>query len=339
MRIRHFRRGTIIFFCLTISIISLLFYRSRLLIALPFEDGAEDAIYPAHIVPQFPSPVPATQTPLIPKIIHQSWVNESIPKQWRAEQQAVKDLHLGWQYMLWTDEAAHDFIQRAYPQYLLLYDAYPHAIQRADALRYFVLHYYGGIYLDLDISTFRPLDPLLQFPAFACRTIPTGISNDALGARPGHPFFDHVINSLETYKKNWLSKYITVMYTTGPLFLSVMWVEYLTILKSKMGGLRKNKDNLTEMDAIKILMRDEDGGDSYGFFHNAQGGSWHGKDVQFIFWMGRHQVLVTVVGFVLGFAVTGMIWWTVRKVARFWEREKWWERETQIGSCEAEERV
>ena len=351
MNRRPFRRGTIVFLFLSILIISILFYRSRLLIVLPFEDGADDAIYPAQIIPQFPSPNLAVQQPLIPKIIHHGYANESIPRQLREGQQDVKDLHLGWKYMLWTEQTGRDFIQRAYPKYIDLYDSYPYTIQRVDVLRYFVLHYYGGIYLDLDISTFRPLDPLLQLPAFACRTTPTGISIDFLGSRPGHPFFEHVINSLETYNKNWICKYITVMYTTGPLFLSVMWVEYLTmlksdmvteylaILKSKMGGLRKNKGNLTDMDKFKVVMGSEDGGNSYGFFRKAQDGSWHGKDVQFIFWMGRHEMLVMVVGFVVGFAVTRITWWIIMKVARFWEKERWWEHKALAMSYEALEDV
>ena len=30
------------------------------------------------------------------------------------------------------------------------FDGYPYPIQRADAIRYFVLHHFGGIYIDLD---------------------------------------------------------------------------------------------------------------------------------------------------------------------------------------------
>ena len=37
-----------------------------------------------------------------------------------------------------------------YEWFLETWDAYPYNIERADAIRYFVLHHYGGIYLDLD---------------------------------------------------------------------------------------------------------------------------------------------------------------------------------------------
>lgn len=320
MKLRPFRRSTLVFLFVTVSIVTLLIYRSRLLFGLLLEDGSPDALDPSDIFPDISSPSGSARPQLIPKIIHQTWVNESIPIQWQAGQQAVKDLHSDWEYILWTDGVTHTFIETTYPEYLELFDSYPHAIQRADALRYFVLHHYGGIYLDLDISPFRALDPLLQFPAFACRTVPTGISNDVLGSRPGHPFFKLVINNLGSYKKNWVgSKYITVMYTTGPLFLSAIWVEYVDTLKRKIGIGQDKK--IQELDRVRVLVDNK--GDNYGFFNNMQGGSWHGRDMELIFWMGRHAIVVTLAGFVIGFTVTGLVWWVIRRVARFWERERW----------------
>jgi mannosyltransferase OCH1-like enzyme len=63
--------------------------------------------------------------------------------------------------------------------------------------------------------------------------------------------------------------------------------------------------------------------------NNAQGGSWHGKDMELIFWMGRHTIVVTLTGFVIGFTVAGLVWWILRRVARFWGRERW--REKTVG--------
>lgn len=55
-------------------------------------------------------------------------------------------------YKLWTDELALDFIKTHYPWFLPTYLGYKFDIQRADVIRYFVLHKYGGIYMDLDIG-------------------------------------------------------------------------------------------------------------------------------------------------------------------------------------------
>lgn len=189
-----------------------------------------------------------------------------------------------------------------YPWFLPTYDSYSYNIQRVDAMRYFVLVRYGGIYLDLDISTIRRLDPLLSYPAWSCRTLPTGISNDALGSIPNHPFFMHVINSLDTYNRYWLLPYITIMYTTGPLFLSVMWKEYLNYAHAPNESLHN------------LMVDEEHFGNSYGFFNNTDGGTWHGKDVEVILWMGRHWLAVTVLGFMIGFGVVGLLWLLIRKV-------------------------
>jgi mannosyltransferase OCH1-like enzyme len=69
--------------------------------------------------------------------------------------------------------------------------------------------------------------------------------------------------------------YITVIYSTGPLFLSVIWKEYLT-------GSRPMEEH------VRILVLDEYKGFKWSFFNIVKGSSWHGKDAQTIFWMGRH---------------------------------------------------
>ena len=94
-----------------------------------------------------------------------------------------------WEYKLWTDADADAFIEREYPEFLDTFRNYPYPIQRADAIRYFVLDHYGGVYIDLDDGCNRPLEPLLSYPAFVRKTVPTGVSNDVMGSVPHHPFF------------------------------------------------------------------------------------------------------------------------------------------------------
>src|SRR5208282_2934105 len=119
------------------------------------------------------------------------------------------------------------------------------------------LFYFGGTYLDLDISLYRRHDVLLIFPAFACLTTSTGISNDVLGSVPKHPFSLHVITSLERYHKNWVFPYITIMSSTGPLFLSMLWKEWLDAGRSEENG------------TVRVLVPDTTGG--YGFFLTLKG--------------------------------------------------------------------
>lgn len=158
-----------------------------------------------------------------------------------------------------------------------------------------MLAFYGGIYIDLDDGCNRRLDPLLSYPAWVRRTVPTGISNDAMGSVPQHPFFLRVIESLSGYNRNWAMPYITVMYSTGPLFLSVIWKEYMDIKRPAA-------------EHVRILMPDEYKGFKWSFFNISKGSSWHGKDAQTIFWMGKHWMLVTVAGFAIAGVVGACLW-------------------------------
>ncbi|TGO51040.1 hypothetical protein BCON_0170g00090 [Botryotinia convoluta] len=297
------RRGTLLFLVINFIVIGFLVNAFSTLISLLFIDGAADAIHRSEI-PAPGSELIENRTQLIPKIIHQTYINESIPERWKAGQQSCIELHDDYEYKLWTDEASRAFIATEYPWFLDSFDSYPFPIQRADSIRYFVLAHYGGIYIDLDDGCKRRLDPLLSYPAWLRRTIPTGISNDAMGSVPQHPFFLRVIESLQAYNRNWGMPYITVMYSTGPLFLSVLWIEYMRTVTDEAGRVRN-------------LMPDEYNKHAWSFFNIVKGNSWHGKDAQTIFWMGKHWFLLTVAGFAIAGVVGGFLWlawnmWVVR---------------------------
>jgi mannosyltransferase OCH1-like enzyme len=247
----------------------------------------------------------ARESELIPRIIHQTWKNTTIPPHWAWTQSFTYNLTLlqreNWTYMFWTDASALTFIASHYPQYLDLYKGYKYGIQRADVLRYFLLHHYGGIYLDLDIAPYRRLDALLTLPAWVCETTPTGISNDALGSVKGHPFYQFVLDSLGGYQRGWGSPYVTVMASTGPLFLSLVLREYEK-LRSKIGVFEPWSDGAeptplrverrggnadAELGRVIVLRREENI-TGYNFFLNVEGRSWQGRDEQVVAWFERH---------------------------------------------------
>ena len=51
---------------------------------------------------------------------------------------------------LWNPRDSREFIRREYPWFLSTYDSYRLPVQRVDALRYFLMRHFGGIYIDLD---------------------------------------------------------------------------------------------------------------------------------------------------------------------------------------------
>lgn len=289
------RRGTAIFLIINLVIIGFLTNACSTLISLLFEDASADAITRAEI-PAPDSDLIDKQKHLIPKIIHQTYINDSIPEKWKAGQQSCIELHKDYEYKLWTDAKSREFIMNEYPWFLETFDSYPHPIQRADSIRYFILSFYGGVYLDLDDGCSRRLDPLLSYPAWVRRTVPTGISNDAMGSVPDHPFFKRVIESLQQYDRNWLMPYITVMYSTGPLFLSVIWKEYM-------------REDRPPAEHLRVLMPNEYTRHPWSFFSISKGSSWHGKDAETIFWMGKHWFFLTVSGFIVAGVVGSCLWW------------------------------
>jgi hypothetical protein len=120
---------------------------------------------------------------LIPKIIHQvfhNWQqpgNDTLPEDWAKVRQTCIDLNPDFENRLWTGAASRKFIAREYPWFLQTYDGYRIPVQRVDAVRYFVLLHYGGIYLDLD--NVRHLPP--QYSITSNQIIP------GLHRQPGTP--------------------------------------------------------------------------------------------------------------------------------------------------------
>ncbi|KAL9639186.1 MAG: hypothetical protein Q9164_001079 [Protoblastenia rupestris] len=332
------RKGLLVFLSINTIIVIFLVRSVFTLLTLLVEDGSADAIHSAEI-PAPNSPLIDDRPHLIPKIIHQTYVNESVPEHWREAQKSCVDLHEDYEYKLWTDAKSREFIATEYPWFLATFDNYSQPIQRADAIRYFVLSHYGGIYIDLDDGCNRRLDPLLSYPAWVRRTKPTGISNDAMGSVPHHPFFTLVIESLIPYNRNWKLPYITVMYSTGPLFLSVIWQEYkrgrgrnIAELGAQVGGVvGAGAGNVgkglgrwdgSESGRVRVLMGDEYNKKPWSFFRWHGGSSWHGKDARLIFWMGKHWMLITATGFLIAGIVGLALWWVYGRVLLIGERRR-----------------
>ena len=307
------RRPTVVFLLVLVILLLVALHSVSTLIALLFEDASLDAI-PLLDLPTFENstdqliPVITGRPQLVPKIIHQTYINTTIPTRWVAAQQSCIDLHSDYEYHLWTDEESVEFIAKEYPWFLETFTSYGHNIQRADAIRYFALRHYGGVYIDLDDGCQRRLDPLLTYQAFVRRTIPTGISNDVMGAVPNHPFFIRVTESLKDANRGWILPYITIMASTGPLFLSVVWKKWM----AEHTGLAPQDGEYEGR--VRVLMPKEYAKQAWSFFKEYKGDSWHGDDARFIFWLGKNWLLVTVVGVLVGGGLLFTGWFCYTRV-------------------------
>lgn len=103
------RGRVLVFLFINLCVVAFLLNSVWTLLSLLVVNGSEDAITKAEL------PAPHSEKidgrPLvIPKIIHQTFKNETIPQVWKEAQQSCIELHKDYEYKLWTDELAREFI-------------------------------------------------------------------------------------------------------------------------------------------------------------------------------------------------------------------------------------
>ena len=99
-----------------------------------------------------------------PKKIFQTWKERDVGKYFYLSswQRTWKELNPTFEYVLWIDEDNRNFIAQNFPEFLPRYDAYDKNIKRVDAVRYFYLYEYGGLYADLDFECLKPFDNIFE---------------------------------------------------------------------------------------------------------------------------------------------------------------------------------
>ncbi len=167
----------------------------------------------------------------IPRIIHQTWKTGDIPDEYLSCVSSIKVNNPGFEYRLWTDADNRNFIQTQYAWFLPIYDAYRHAIERADAVRYFILYTYGGVYIDLDMECLRPIHHLFE-AADIFLSVEAGpaienqvVSNAFMACRAGHPFFLDIIRNLGNNVRDDIT-FADVFNITGPDMVTRMYLQY-----------------------------------------------------------------------------------------------------------------
>jgi len=245
----------------------------------------------------------------IPPIIHHFSKYSKTPSQWLASYSSTIGLNTKFTFKTWNDEQLRQFIKDEYPWFLPDYDSYQYQIQRIDVARYFILRKYGGIYMDMDIGCRLNMTAFIttKYGALLPKTKPFGISNDLMMSTPSHPFFIYVTENLHHYKdfNIFLSKFITVMATTGSIRLSLMFFKYKTIVfKEQLNNVlysnsSSSNDIMLFNNIIDIgLIKPADYESKY--FYHLPGNSWQGLDgrVMIVIWSYKYTI-ITIIGLVL----------------------------------------
>lgn len=229
---------------------------------------------------------------MIPKIIHQTWKNNTIPENTRRYVDTLRTLHPEWEYKLWIDEENAHFVKTYYPQFIEAYENFPKNIMRADIIRYLILHKHGGLYLDLDYEMLKRFDLVhheLVLPYN--RNKANGDKHDAIGncilaSVRDHQFwslvmedFKRVRNYQAAYKSLSKLPFNTIRTTmeeaiTGPGHLTKVFFEYkdrLEAIHTPGRHLFHPKLPLSQRQYNKII----DKGEAYGIHHSF--GTWRNR--------------------------------------------------------------
>ncbi len=200
----------------------------------------------------------------IPRIIHQTWKTEELPPDYLLYRESVRTHNPDWDHWLWTDTDNRRLIDQHYPWFLETYDGYKHSIERADAVRYFILLHYGGVYIDLDMECLQPIEPLFEkedvhFTLLASPTIhDTVISNALMAASREHAFFAFLTKRLPHVVKSDIT-FADVFNNTGPDMLTRHIRLFENVMPIGVVGLDKVCDRgiLDQVPALSGMSIDE----------------------------------------------------------------------------------
>jgi len=161
----------------------------------------------------------------IPRIIHQVWFQfpngaAEPPATYDEMRASWVEKHPEWEVKLWTSSMARAFLKEHYPEALPIFDGYKKEILRVDAIRYFLLHFWGGFYVDCDTSCLVGLEALTSEKVVLVDDVTPWLfrNNGFMGAEPQHPLLASCIKNL--YRTRNLTDPIVA---TGPLYLSANW--------------------------------------------------------------------------------------------------------------------
>ena len=200
----------------------------------------------------------------IPRIIHQTWKDKKLPRKLGQFRETWLQHHPSWEYRLWTDDDNRVFLKKHYAWFLPIYDSYSEKIMQVDAVRYFLLYHFGGVYADLDLECLRPIDLLLEGKQVVIGCEPPHhvdqhnakkrgggnriLCNAFMASVPRHPFWEYLMRSLPVCCDE-----TDPLLATGPFFLT------------RFGELYQNKQDIS-IESHEVL---------YPLNKNMIGKYWH----------------------------------------------------------------
>ena len=152
----------------------------------------------------------AAKQPPMAKRLHQIWWQgaSQVPSHFETLRSTWALHHPDWELKVWDQSSITALVEEQYDWFAPVFHALPSRIQQVDAARYIILHSEGGLYADLDIECFKPLDGRLKSlgsalaffeePSTHWTAHGTVVSNGMIGAAAGHPMLLRLIRGVTT---------------------------------------------------------------------------------------------------------------------------------------------
>lgn len=159
----------------------------------------------------------------IPKIIHHIWLGSPLPEKCRILRETWIKNHPDWKFVLWTDAEIAQFGLENKD----IYDASSNWGEKSDIARYEIVHRYGGLYVDTDYESVKPMDVLhhcLDFYTGIYANNGSGKSSNMtmgmglIGARAGHPILRAAIDGLKGTPSTKNTNTSGILARTGPYY-------------------------------------------------------------------------------------------------------------------------
>jgi len=178
---------------------------------------------------------------LIPQIIHQTWKSADLQscaypvfRDYALRSQVSwKHFHPDFEYMFWTDDDMEQFVQTHYTWFYPTWKGFDLHIKRVDTARYCWLHFYGGIYCDLDMICKKSVNPLLAgLDVISYKTrlsMRRGLifaGNAWMASVKEHPLWIEMLHYTKNYPRQITEEPADVLDHTGPRALGAVFASY-----------------------------------------------------------------------------------------------------------------
>jgi mannosyltransferase OCH1-like enzyme len=156
---------------------------------------------------------------MIPKLIHQIWVGPyQMPARERRFVEGIKRGHPDYAHTLWTN-ANLPALPAAVQERLAHFERDQSYAFQADILRAWLVHEYGGFYLDIDFEFITGIrSDITDYTAFFHGNLgdDSSLSNGFFGAEAKHPILTFMVNAITPergwYGPHWVAEMIRDKY-------------------------------------------------------------------------------------------------------------------------------